>query len=104
MARRPRPELLSLLAACKDSPKEDAPRLVLADWLAEHGDEHDAARAEFIRLQLSWPPKDESLEYEAHRQRVEQLREHYEQAWYGPLAGLLSEGGQRGDGRGLVNL
>ena len=53
MARRPRPELLALLRVCKDNLEEDAPRLVLADWLAEHGDEHDAARAELIRLLLS---------------------------------------------------
>jgi uncharacterized protein (TIGR02996 family) len=33
------------------APEDDAPRLVYADWLEDHGDEHDRARAEFIRLQ-----------------------------------------------------
>jgi uncharacterized protein (TIGR02996 family) len=47
-----RPELTALLEACKDAPDEDAPRLVLADWLEEHGGEADRARAAFIRLQL----------------------------------------------------
>jgi uncharacterized protein (TIGR02996 family) len=41
----------AFLAAAKDEPDDDAPRLVLCDWLQEHGDEHDAARAEFVRLQ-----------------------------------------------------
>ena len=37
------------LAAILDSPDDDAPRLVYADWLDEQGD-HD--RAEFIRLDI----------------------------------------------------
>lgn len=37
----------ALIRACKDEPDDDAPRLVLADWLDEHGDED---RAAFIRL------------------------------------------------------
>ena len=47
------PELSALLRACKDEPEDDAPRLVLADWLEEHGDEQ---RARFIRRQLAEPP------------------------------------------------
>jgi uncharacterized protein (TIGR02996 family) len=42
-------EQAPLLAAILDAPDDDAPRLVYADWLEEHG---DPARAEFIRLQL----------------------------------------------------
>lgn len=38
------------LAAVCAAPSDDLPRLVLADWLDEHG---DSARAEFIRLQVS---------------------------------------------------
>src|SRR5262245_57755769 len=44
------PELLSLIEAAKLAPDDEAPRLVLADWLEEHGDEHDRARAEAVRL------------------------------------------------------
>src|SRR5262249_19299503 len=40
----------ALFAAVKEAP-EDVPRLVLADWLEEHGDETDRAHAELIRLQ-----------------------------------------------------
>jgi uncharacterized protein (TIGR02996 family) len=32
-------------------PDDDAPRLVLADWLEENGDDADRARAEFVRVQ-----------------------------------------------------
>src|SRR4051812_5383520 len=37
----------ALLAAIAEAPDDDAPRLVYADWLEEHGDD---ARAEFIRV------------------------------------------------------
>ena len=35
-------------------PEDDAPRLIFADWLGEHGDE---ARAEFIRVQVALAKK-----------------------------------------------
>jgi uncharacterized protein (TIGR02996 family) len=38
-----------LLAAIKESPADDAPRLVYADWLEEHGE----PRGEFLRLQCA---------------------------------------------------
>jgi uncharacterized protein (TIGR02996 family) len=37
-----------ILAAIQEAPDDDTPRLVYADWLAEHG---DPERAEFIRVQ-----------------------------------------------------
>jgi uncharacterized protein (TIGR02996 family) len=42
-------ELQRLLQACKDEPDDDSPRLVLADWLEEHG---QGERSEFVRLQI----------------------------------------------------
>jgi uncharacterized protein (TIGR02996 family) len=42
-------EELALCRAIIDAPEEDVARLVLADWLEEHG---QPQRAEFIRLQL----------------------------------------------------
>jgi uncharacterized protein (TIGR02996 family) len=39
----------ALLAAVLDAPDDDAPRLVYADWLEEHG---QPERAEFIRAQV----------------------------------------------------
>jgi uncharacterized protein (TIGR02996 family) len=41
----------ALFAGVKDTPDDDAPRLVLADWLEEHGDDDDRAHAELIRVQ-----------------------------------------------------
>ena len=43
----------ALLAAIRQAPDDDAPRLVYADWLDEHG---DPDRAEFIRLQVEIDP------------------------------------------------
>ena len=43
-------EWSALLKAVVDSPADDLPRLVAADWLEEHG---DPERAEFIRLQCA---------------------------------------------------
>src|SRR5262249_48998724 len=42
-------ERKAFLQAILDAPEDDAPRLIYADWLEEHG---DAEQAEFIRLQL----------------------------------------------------
>jgi uncharacterized protein (TIGR02996 family) len=39
------------LAAIVETPDDDAPRLVYADWLEDHGDDKSRIRAEFIRLQ-----------------------------------------------------
>jgi uncharacterized protein (TIGR02996 family) len=56
--RKPEPagtgrgEMLRLLEAAKQEPWDDAPRLLLADWLEEHGGEADRARAEIIRLEI----------------------------------------------------
>src|SRR5262245_19369221 len=47
------PDLLGLLDAARAEPHDDDPRLVLADWMDDHG-EHD--RAEFVRLQLRLAP------------------------------------------------
>src|SRR5262245_37983065 len=38
-----------LLRSILESPDDDAPRLILADWLEEHG---EPERAEFIRVQI----------------------------------------------------
>jgi uncharacterized protein (TIGR02996 family) len=98
----PRPELLSLLQACKEEPQDDAPRLVLADWLEEHGDEHDVARAEFIRVQCQLarlPEKDPA--WGALRRRERALRGAHSAAWLGHLRG---EGRRLQFERGLIRV
>jgi uncharacterized protein (TIGR02996 family) len=85
----------ALLLAAIANPEEDTPRLVLADWLEEHGDEHDQARAEFIRLQCQIarivepapsPPTIQLLS------RAEDLRNTHIRAWLGPLCNLTGHG------------
>ena len=51
---RPRPEVLAFLAEIKDRPEDDAPRLLLADWLRNMA----IRAANCIRLQVTragWP-------------------------------------------------
>jgi uncharacterized protein (TIGR02996 family) len=43
----------ALLRAIIDNPEEDTPRLAYADWLDERGGGANAARAEFIRIQIA---------------------------------------------------
>jgi uncharacterized protein (TIGR02996 family) len=44
------PEYAAFIAAIKEAPDDDLPRLVAADWLEEKGEEN---RAKFIRVQCS---------------------------------------------------
>ncbi|VTS04560.1 TIGR02996 domain-containing protein [Tuwongella immobilis] len=43
----------SLLAAVREFPEDDAPRLIYADWFEERGGDFDFERAQFIRLQCA---------------------------------------------------
>src|SRR5262245_49385996 len=78
------PELLGLLRACKDAPKDDAPLLVLADWLEERDGPTDAARAELIRVQCRLAhaevPAKKALQATEGR-----LIDQHRKAWIGPL-------------------
>jgi uncharacterized protein (TIGR02996 family) len=56
-------DLHDLIRACKAEPDDDAPRLILADWLEEHG---QGERAAFIRAQIARPddsPIEPNLEW-----------------------------------------
>lgn len=82
--------LLSLLAACKEAPRDDAVRLILADWLEENGDESERDRAAYLRAERAYGPLPR---YHADEARL--LAEMYrlllrnEERWLGPiLAGL----------------
>ncbi len=76
----------ALLAAIRAHPLDDAPRLVYADWLDEQGEESNAARAEFIRLQcemellLADDPR-----YLALEQREKALLDAWRKEWLAPL-------------------
>ena len=53
VARRMRSQIEhAFLQDILEHPDDDAPRLIYADWLEEHGKEADRLRAEFIRVQV----------------------------------------------------
>src|SRR5262245_60936762 len=73
----------AFLAAIRDEPDSDVPRLVCADWLEDQG---DSDRAEFIRLQLELTRgvKERSRAVELlHRLRT--LIVQHRQRWLGVL-------------------
>jgi uncharacterized protein (TIGR02996 family) len=73
----------AFLQAIRDNPEDDAPRLIYADWLEEHG---DPERAEFIRVQCEqarlpwWHPRAQLLAC-----RAEVLLCHHEERWRSEL-------------------
>src|SRR4051794_26810457 len=74
----------AFLQSIIESPEDDAPRLVYADWLEERG---DAARAEFIRVQCQRAGMDE----EDPRQvglliRERALLKEHSRRWVGRLS------------------
>jgi uncharacterized protein (TIGR02996 family) len=78
-----------LLRNILDVPDDDAPRLVYADWLEEHG---NSERAEFIRLQIELArnrqdcPRRREMAF-----RARQLLDQHESAWVGDLAKFTYE-------------
>src|SRR5215212_5071916 len=76
------------LQAILETPDDDTPRLVYADWLDDHG-EHEWA--EFIRIscRLSHMPRGSEGE-KALMERFEELQTAHAAAWYGRLPRLTS--------------
>jgi uncharacterized protein (TIGR02996 family) len=79
------------LAAVKESPEDIALRLVMADWVEEHGSSPaEQARGEFMRLQcragrMAWnAPEQAEL-----NERQEELLGNHAEAWLGELAGKV---------------
>jgi uncharacterized protein (TIGR02996 family) len=77
----------AFLSAIRENPNDDAPRLVYADWLDEHG---NAARAEFIRVQcrLGGLDEDDPQSSDLRRREYELLADHWGE-WAGPLIGRV---------------
>ena len=69
----------ALLAVIRAAPADDAPRLVYADWLDEHG---QPERAEFIRVQIELARTNDPA---LRRREAELLATHHD-ALAGPLA------------------
>jgi uncharacterized protein (TIGR02996 family) len=77
----------AFIQAIRDAPDDDAPRLVYADWLEEHG---RPGRAEFIRLQceLARGGGDEARRA-ALRARTAELLVAHGAEWVAPLRRIL---------------
>lgn len=94
----PRSELLALLADCKENPEDDTLRLILADWLEEHGRPVDQARGEFIRCQVLYRqlPASDPRRNDTLRRSRSLLRQHGGD-WLGPLSSWVTQwSGERG--------
>ncbi len=83
--RRPRPEVLAFLDGIKDRPEDDAPRLLLADWLEAQGD----PLGEFLRSQVVHARMGlrDSRRGPLECRELELLRGHGDE-WLGPLRTL----------------
>jgi uncharacterized protein (TIGR02996 family) len=80
-------ESRAFLDAIREAPDDDAPRLVYADWLDDHG---EPARAEFIRVQCERARLPAYGERGAELwSRENELLEANGAAWLGPLAEKL---------------
>ncbi len=55
------PERAALLASILADPSHDLPKLVMADWMEERGNESDCIHARFIRRQFAGPPRNVPL-------------------------------------------
>jgi uncharacterized protein (TIGR02996 family) len=97
-----RPEVLAFLRDIKENPEDETPRLILADWLEEHGAEHDIARAELIRVQCEMARRSPSdPQRVALQTRVNELSSAHAPFWLGPLRQLEHA---RSFERGLLQL
>ena len=100
-----------LLDGVLGTPDDDAPRLVLSDWLAERGD----PLGEFIQVQCAlgrgrfgaggkWiRPAKSTLPFESREQlevREQELLKHHEKRWVAPIRSAIRQWGFR---RGFVN-
>src|ERR1700733_7843414 len=82
----PRPELVSLLQTAKQPAEDATTRLIVADWLEEHGGPDDLARAAFIRLQMRVAGLGETDPgLRALRDEERELLAAHGPAWRGPL-------------------
>jgi uncharacterized protein (TIGR02996 family) len=81
----------ALIQAIRDAPDDDAPRLIYADYLEEHG---DPDRAEFIRLQceLARRPRDEDDSvWQQLESRQRALLKAREDAWLGDVVDIRKD-------------
>ncbi|HTU91215.1 MAG TPA: TIGR02996 domain-containing protein [Gemmataceae bacterium] len=77
----------AFIQAIRETPADDAPRLIFADWLEEHG---QADRAEFIRVQCRLARlSDEEPDQPILLPRAEGLLRKHWNEWVGPLRAIV---------------
>jgi uncharacterized protein (TIGR02996 family) len=77
------PQLAGLVQACKDEPEDDNLRLILADWLDDHG---EPERAELIRLSLRLSrPRIHPACQAVDLAQLARLRKQHDARWLGNL-------------------
>lgn len=81
------PDAAGFLDRVRERPDDDGPRLILADWLDEHGD----PRGAFIRVQVALArlPEDDARRGELVRQEQDLLA-RYSDVWAAPLRGIAA--------------
>jgi uncharacterized protein (TIGR02996 family) len=100
-APEPATQLAGLVQNCKDEPDDDGLRLILADWLDDHG---EPERAELIRLSLATShAKVEPACQAAIHARMARLYHDHGERWLGPLRDMPGEGEATFD-RGLISV
>lgn len=81
----------AFLHAIRESPDDDAPRLVFADWLEERDQPGDAQRAEFIRVQCALAGAHVAgAQHHDFVDRERQLLHEHAATWLAPLEGLAN--------------
>jgi uncharacterized protein (TIGR02996 family) len=82
----------AFLQAIRETPDDDAPRLIYADWLEEQGGAARTARAAFIRIQcrLDELPDDDPTRDRLEDDAADLLAEH-EAEWTQPLHGIAED-------------
>lgn len=81
----------AFLRAIRDTPADDTPRLVFADWLDDHG---DPEWAELIRVQVELEPIHEELDNPRRREladRETELLAVHADRWLGPVHDIAAE-------------
>src|SRR5215467_10473117 len=77
------PDEQGFLAAIRENPDDDTPRLIYADWLDDRG---DADRAEFIRVQCELAKyADRDARPSELVSREANLLACHEEEWLGPI-------------------
>jgi uncharacterized protein (TIGR02996 family) len=78
----------AFLQAIRDNPEDDTVRLIYADWLQDHGEPAETARAELIRVQCGLARRGDGPERLPLRQREQELLHRHLATWVRPLRRL----------------